>query len=269
MKIEVNGTRLSYELVGEGPVVTLVHSIGLSTRYGWREQIPLLRRDYTVLSYDLRGLGESEPGTALLTVATFVEDLSQLLGALNIGRTALMGVSLGGLIAGGLAARHPELLCSALVLVSTVCRQSPEGARRLQGRNKNIAARGMRVAVDEQVATHFSPGFVGAHPGVAAWYRATYLANNPTTYTRIMEHLSQRDLCSEFEAIRCPTLIIAGEDDEPSVTGRPPLEAALELQRHIPGAETRGIAGARHYPQLDHPAEFNRMVEPFLRRHSS
>lgn len=265
MRIEINGTSLSYEVVGRGPWVTLVHSIGLSTRHGWREQVPWLSQRYTVLSYDLRGLGESEAGAAPLTVDTFVEDLRQLLGALGVERTILMGVSLGGLIAAGLAARHPELV-RALVVVSAVARHAPEATRRLVQRNRAIAAGGMSVAVDEQVATHFSPEFIAAHPQVIDWYRSTYLANDPEVYMRIMEHLSTLDISQELRAIRCPTLVVAGQDDEPSVTGRAPLEAARLLHELVPGCELHGIPGARHYPQLDHPEEFRRIVEAFVAR---
>ncbi len=263
MQIEVNGTRLTYELQGRGPAVTLVHSIGLSTRHGWREQVPVLARQYTVLSYDIRGLGESEPGTAPLTVDTFVEDLVEVLARLKITRTALLGISLGGIIAACTASRHPDLV-SALVMVSAPARQTPEGARRLKRRNELIAAQGMAVAVDEQIATHFSPEFAAAHSDLMDWYRATYLANDPDVYRRIMDHLSELDITADLGRIRCPTLVVAGEDDEPSVTGRAKLEGARLVQERIPGAELFGVPGARHYPQLDHPSEFNDRVEAFL-----
>jgi 3-oxoadipate enol-lactonase len=265
MDMEINGTRLRYEVVRQGPAVTLVHSIGLSTRHGWREQVPLLRQRYQVVSYDIRGLGESEAGSAPLTTDTFVEDLWLLLQALGIERTALLGVSLGGVIAALAAARHPELV-GALVLVSTVCRQSPEGRQRLLRRNEHILASGMGVAVEEQVATHFSPAFAAAHPELMDWYRATYVANTVEVYTRIMQHLSERDICAELEAIRCSTLIVSGEDDEPSVTGRAPLEAGRTLHERIPGSELHGMPGSRHYPQLDQPEVFNRVVGAFLAR---
>jgi 3-oxoadipate enol-lactonase len=266
MIAEVNGTRLSYEIAGQGPPLTLCHSIGLSTRQGWRVQVPWLSERYTVLSYDIRGLAESAAGTAPLTIHTFVEDLQQLLGLLGIERTVVMGVSLGGLIAAALAAAHPDVV-QALVVVSAVRRQSEAGRQRMQARNRAIAAEGMSVAVDEQVASHFAPEFLAARPDVAAWYRAVYLANDPPTYMAIMEHLGTVDLADALRRIRCPTLIVGGEDDEPSVTGNPPLAAARALAALIPHAELGGIAGSRHYPQLDQPAAFNRIVGEFLARH--
>ena len=83
----------------------------------------------------------------------------------------------------------------------------------------------------------------------------------------IMEHLGTVDLADALRRIRCPTLVVGGEDDEPSVTGNPPLAAARELAALIPHAELGGIAGSRHYPQLDQPAAFNRVVGEFLARH--
>jgi 3-oxoadipate enol-lactonase len=266
MIADVNGTRLSYEVVGQGPLCVLCHSIGLSTRQGWREQVPWLSERYTVLRYDIRGLGESAAGTAPLTVDTFVEDRYQLLGLLAGERAVVMGVSLGGLIAAMLAAAHPEVV-QALVVVSAVRRQSEAGRQRMQARNRAIAAQGMGVAVDEQVTSHFAPEFLAARPDVAAWYRAVYLANDPPTYLAIMEHLGTLDLADALRRIRCPTLVVGGEDDEPSVTGNPPLAAARALAALVPQAELCGIAGSRHYPQLDQPAAFNRAVGDFLARH--
>ncbi len=87
MKTVVNGSMHSYEVVGSGPHVTLLHSVGLSTRKGWRNQIPVLSEQYTVLSYDIRGCGESERGAEPLGIEPFDRDLEALLATLNIKKT--------------------------------------------------------------------------------------------------------------------------------------------------------------------------------------
>lgn len=262
-KIQVNDCRLVYESAGSGPHVTLLHTVGLSTREGWRSQIGFLSRRYTVLTYDIRGLGESERGTEPLSVKIFKKDLLALLDALEIRRTALIGASLGGTIAQAFAIEYPERV-RGLVLVSTTCKFTPEGAARLRARNQRILESGMQVAVDSQIETQFSAAFIESHPEVISWYRSHYLANQPQHYTEIMEDQARLDLCEGLRGLRCPTLIITGAEDRSPVRGREPLESAQKLRELIPGSRLTVIPESRHYPHIDRPDLFNETVLSFL-----
>ncbi len=269
MKISVNGHDCVHELSGQGANLTLLHSVGLSTRDGWRAQVPELARHHRVLSYDIRGLGESkrgesERGGVPLGVATFADDLGALLAGLNIGRTVVMGVSLGGFIAQAFTLAHPEIV-TAMVLVSTTCHIPGAFAARRESRNQAIHSRGMEAAADGQIASHFSPDFIAANPETVAWYRAHYLTNDPESYIEIMNDLGEFDCRGEIGAITCPTLIVAGADDTSSVSGKD-LASAHQLHKLIPGAELVVIPGALHYPHIDHVGDFNRAVLGFLDR---
>jgi 3-oxoadipate enol-lactonase len=262
-KIQVNDCRLVYKIAGSGPHVTLLHTVGLSTREGWRNQIGCLSRRYTVLTYDIRGLGESERGSEPLSVETFKKDLLALLDALEIRRTALIGASLGGTIAQAFAIEYPERV-RGLVLVSTTCKFAVEGSAKLRERSQRILTSGMQVAVDGQIETQFSAAFIHSHPEVISWYRAHYLANRPQHYVEIMEDQARLDLCAGLPSLRCPTLIITGAEDLSPVRGREPLESAQKLRELIPGSRLSVIPGSRHYPHIDHPDLFNETVLLFL-----
>jgi pimeloyl-ACP methyl ester carboxylesterase len=262
-KIRINGCLHVYEIVGSGPHVTLLHTVGLSTREGWRNQIGPLSRRYTILTYDIRGLGESEGGAGPLTVETFAKDLVALLDALEIHRTALIGASLGGAIAQTFAIDHPERV-RGLVLVSTTCKFAAEAAAKLRDRNQRILKSGMQVAVDAQVETQFSEPFIQSYPEVISWYRSHYLANRPQHYVEIMEDQARLDLCERLRSLRCPTLIVTGADDLSPVRGREPLESAHRLRDLISGSRLSVIPGSRHYPHIDRPDLFNETVFSFL-----
>ena len=264
MQISIRGHACVYERVGQGPDLTLLHSVGLSTRSGWREQIAPLAAHFTVLTYDFRGLGESGKGAEPLGVETYRQDLAALLAALGIARTALMGVSLGGFVAQASALARPDLV-SALVLVSTTCRIFAGNEARRAERNRRIRAEGMQAAASHQIESHFPPALQAARPDLMEWYRRHYLANDPENYIAIMEDLGRFDCCDRLGAIDCPTLIVAGDQDATSVAGRAPLDSARILEQRIPGARLAVIEGANHYPQLDHTAEFNRTVLDFLK----
>ncbi len=250
VEITIRGHKCVYDWLGEGPHVTLLHSVGLSTREGWRNQIGPLARHFRVLSYDFRGLGQSETGTEPVGIETFTRDLEALLQALGVKRTALVGVSLGGMVAQTFAIGHPETV-SALVLTSTACQLVPGSTERLRARNERIKQNGMAVAADPQLLSHFTREFGAANPAVLAWYKSHYLANNPENYMAIMEDNCRFDISTQVSAIRAPTLIVAGELDDTSVAGKQPLDSARQLNRLIAGSELLVVPGAKHYPQID------------------
>jgi 3-oxoadipate enol-lactonase len=241
----------------------LLHSVGLSTREGWRYQIAALASHFTVLTYDFRGLGQSGRGEGPLGVDTFVRDLEELLRQLGIARTALMGVSLGGFVAQEFALRNPEAVTS-LVLVSTTSRIYEGHAARRTERNEKIRQGGMAAAAAHQLDSHFPEAFANANPDVIAWYREHYLANDPANYIEVMDDLGRFDTTTRLGQIRCPTLIVAGGDDASSVAGRVPLDSARTLHRLIEGSKLAVIDGAFHYPQIDHAEAFNAPVLEFL-----
>src|SRR5215213_6812107 len=178
MKIMLGDFQCVYDRVGEGPDLTLLHSVGLSTREGWRYQIPALSEHFRVLSFDFRGLGQSEQGSCPSRVDTFVRDLENLLHELKISQTVVMGISLGGFVAQAFALKRPETV-SALVLVSTTCGHLAMNA---PGRNERIARvrkLGMAAAADEQLEKQFAPDFASANPDIMEWYKSHYLANDP------------------------------------------------------------------------------------------
>jgi 3-oxoadipate enol-lactonase len=267
VEIEVRGHRCVYETSGEGPWLTLLHSVGLSTRQGWRDQTEFFSRYFRVLSFDFRGLGESGRGAVPLGVDTFAADLAALLDQFGITRTMLMGVSLGGFVAQALTLLRPDLV-SRLVLVSTAAKIFAGHAERREARNNEIRRHGMASAADHQLESHFPSDFAADHPAVIAWYRNHYLANDPESYIAIMDDLGRFDSSTHLHAINCPTLIVAGDHDTSSVAGRRPLDSAERLRALIPGAQLAVIEGGHHYPQIDHAAVFNQRVLEFLTAHT-
>ena len=264
MIIELGDFHCAYDRVGQGPDLTLLHSVGLSTREGWRYQIPALAEHFTVLSFDFRGFGEFSCGGEPLGVATFVRDLSALLAALDISRTAVMGISLGGFVAQAFTLARPELV-SALVLVSTTCRHLAANQARRSERNAMVRELGMQAALDAQVEKQFAPEFARGQPGRARRGTArTISPNDPSRYADVLDDLGHFNSCDQLHTIACPTLIVAGDADTSVVAGRAPLDSARTLHGLIPGSELAVIAGARHYPQIDHAEAFNARVLAFL-----
>jgi len=102
----VGDAQLHYVIGGSGPPVVLLHGFP-NTWYAWREVMPRLAERYTVLAVDLRGLGDSEPGTRPNDTPTDAGDLHGLVTELGLGPVLLAGQDWGGSAAFAFAAAHP------------------------------------------------------------------------------------------------------------------------------------------------------------------
>ena len=148
MRIEANGISMNYELSGNGTYFTLIHGAGDNLNE-WYNQVPVFSQRYQVMTYDVRGHGQTELPEGELTTELWIDDLYALLKALNISETILLGFSMGGGIALGFTMAHPEMI-KALILSNSGGggpRRSEEEMREMgaarQGRIESIKKEGM------------------------------------------------------------------------------------------------------------------------------
>lgn len=262
--VTVNGAQLAYELAGTGTPLVLLHA-GIADRRMWDEQIGAFAQHYQVIRYDKRGYGNSTRGAGTVTD---VQDLNGLLEALSIQQAILMGCSQGGATVLDFSLDQPDKV-RALILVSAVpsgYNFSGEVPARIP---PFVAAYQQReLATAAELATqlwydgpHRRPDQMNATQ--RAWVRAMMqdvvatgaltLGPPPSATTHpAVEHLA---------AVQAPTLVIVGDQDDPSL-----LRAGDLLAAGIPGAEKVIIPGTAHLLNLEKPAAFNQIVLDFLQR---
>lgn len=114
---QIHGKRRAFVKVGQGPALLLIHGIGDQSDT-WRDVIPSLARDHTVIAPDLLGHGRSDKPRADYTVAGYANAMRDLLSVLEIESATVVGHSLGGGVAMQFAYQYPER-CQRLVLVAT------------------------------------------------------------------------------------------------------------------------------------------------------
>ena len=113
----VGNLRLRYTLCGQGEPVLLVMGLAMSGR-GWRGQVEDLSKDFTVCSYDNRGVGDSSTPIGLYTTRALAKDAFGLMDHLGWDRAHVVGISMGGMIAQHMGLLRPERVRS-MALIST------------------------------------------------------------------------------------------------------------------------------------------------------
>jgi pimeloyl-ACP methyl ester carboxylesterase len=116
-KVSVNGFRLYYEMEGDGEPVVLIPGFA-SGRETWAMQTPSLSRNFRVITFDPRGVSESDKPEGPQSISLFADDVAHLLQALGISRAHIVGASFGGFVAQEFALRYP-FMTRKLVLCCT------------------------------------------------------------------------------------------------------------------------------------------------------
>jgi pimeloyl-ACP methyl ester carboxylesterase len=115
--VSIHGHDIGYRMAGEGPALLMIHGIAGSSR-AWREVMPTLAHDYTVIAPDLIGHGRSAKPVGDYSLGAYASGMRDLLGVLGVERATMVGQSFGGGVALHLAFQHPEC-CERLVLVDS------------------------------------------------------------------------------------------------------------------------------------------------------
>ncbi|HEY8566872.1 MAG TPA: 3-oxoadipate enol-lactonase [Beijerinckiaceae bacterium] len=257
--LEVNGTTLHVEVRGpeDAPAVVFSNSLG-ATLSMWDRVAPALAGRYRVIRYDTRGHGASPVTPAGFTLETLAEDLAGLLDALGIARAHVVGLSLGGMTAQTLALTHPERV-AGLTLMATSSHMPPASA--WAERAAAVRAGGMASVADAVLARWFTAAFAEAEPDAFATLRAQFLATPPEGYAGCCEAIATFDLRTRLQAVRAPTLVIAGADD-PST---PPAHAEA-IRAAIPDAEMVVLPRAAHLLAVERADRVVPHLEAFLAR---
>lgn len=262
MKIKANGISINYEITGSGKFLTLIHGAGDNLEMWWN-QLPAFSRKYRLLTYDVRGYGQTETPSEGYSIGTLVEDLFQLLKALGINETFFLGYSMGGRIAAGFTLAHPAMV-KALILSNSPLvplQRSPEQMREMtklrEQRMKASQERG-QSAIEDFTTMVFSPGWPEKHPDIIEQYKKIRLKNDPESSQIAMRGMVMGEPPSDVRGIKCPTLIIGGEHD--NLMGVDIIRAGQVL---VAGSQLK-IMPTGHAAAIEMPGEFNRTVLEFL-----
>jgi len=243
----------------DAPTAVFLHGLGLD-RHLWDGLTPHFADAYRVVRYDLTGHGDTPAPAGDLSLASFADQLLELLDHLGVGRAALVGFSLGGMINRRFALDYPDRT-GPLVVLNSPHERDPEAQRLVEERATAVAGGGIGATIDSTLERWFTPGFRNQHPDTVARVRDTVLANDLDPYTRTRWVLAAGvpELVRPDPPITRPALGVTGELDSGST---PAMAHAIAAE--IGGASTVIVPGLRHLGLLEDPAAFTIPLRTFL-----
>lgn len=260
--LSIRGVQLYYEDTG-GPGEPIIFSHGLlwNSRL-FSQQVEALKRRYRCICYDHRGQGQSTaPPGGDIDLRTVYEDAVAFIQALGLAPCHFVGLSMGGFVGLRVAARHPELLRSLVLLDTSAGSESLWNLSRYWLVTATAHWLGLRPVVDRIMSIYFGQTFL-KDPARAAERDELkrQLMQNPRDVWRAMYGvITRRGVTEELSRILTPTLILVGEED---VATTP--EMADLLYTRIRGSRLVKLANVGHMCNLEQPELVSAAIHCFL-----
>jgi 3-oxoadipate enol-lactonase len=261
MLLPLEGRRLYYDLAGpkDAPVVCITHSLA-SDGGSWAEQVPaLLQAGFRVLRLDMCGHGGSDPVAGNYTMTQLAGDVASVIEALDFARVHYIGLSIGGMIGQAFALEYRQKLISAL-WCDTLPASPPGAADIWAPRIKAVReAHSLEPIAEASMDRYLSPAFQAKNPGRWKQLRDTVVGTTPAGYLGCSAAILDFDFEAQLPSLTLPVLVVCGEHD----AGTPAAENR-RLAGLVPGARYEEIAGMRHFPNVEAPYAFNRIMLGWL-----
>jgi len=238
------------------PHVTFSHSLASDLRM-WDPQVAALRDSYRMLRFDTRGHGNSAVPSAPYSLGDLVGDVVALLDDNGVDQTHFVGLSMGGMIAQGLALEHPDRVAS--ITIANSMAMLPEGAESMwDERIATAREHGMIPLADPTIERWFTADMRTREESVVARVREQILATAVDGYVGCSEAIKRLDYASRLGEIDVPTLLIAGDQDAGT-----PAAAMRAMHTAVANSEYVELEAA-HLSNLERPAEFTAALVRFL-----
>ena len=256
MRIERGGIGLNVEVSGpeDGAPVLFLHALGTDLTL-WDEVVTRLPDGLRLIRADMRGHGRSDVPPAPYSMGALVHDAEAVLEGVGAREAVVVGLSIGGMIAQGLAAKRFDLV-RGLVLSNTAARIGT----RAQWEDRIAAVRegGVAALAEATLDRWFGPDH--RHGPLAEHWGAKLRATSPEGYMGCAAAIAGTDFWTTTAALRLPTLGIAGSED-----GSTPPDLVRETVDLIPGSRFVLMRRSGHLPAADAPDAFAGHLTQFFK----
>jgi len=254
--LHVNGIDMHYEKIGEGQPVLLIHGLG-SSSHDWEMQVPDFSKQYQVVTFDLRGHGQTQKPPGPYAMSLFAKDTAELVRSLGVAPVHIVGISLGGMIAFQLAVDYPESVKS-LVIVNAgpeVMVRTMKDRWQVFFRFALVYVLGMRK-MGEVLSKRLFPKEEQA--SLRELFVERWANNDRLAYLNTLRAIVGWSVADQIHAIETLTLVVSADSDYTPVTTKEAFVAKM------PQAKLIVVENSRHATPVDSPEKFNKLVLSFL-----
>jgi pimeloyl-ACP methyl ester carboxylesterase len=268
-QVDIEGSRVNYVDIGEGerePVV-FVHGLG-GCWQNWLENIPRFAQERRVVALDLPGFGYSEMPDGEISVSRYGRCVNAVCDRLGLEKIALVGNSMGGFVSAETAIAFPErverlvLAAAAGISITNLSRQTAMTWARTVSAVATYGAARHRVVAARPRLRHVALALVARHPSLLKpdlVYEGLMRGVGKEGFMPAMHALLEYDFTDRLPEIRCPTLVVWGEED--LIIG---VDDADEFERLIPNSRKLIMKDTGHIPMVERPQVFNDCLAEFL-----
>ena len=256
---------LFYESNGAGEPLVLIPGFA-SGAWSWFKQTEELSKDFRIVTFDPHGIGKSKSpntgGRSNFSLDVFAEDVLDLLDALGIKKTHIVGASFGGFVAQEFALEFPERL-NKLVLVCTTAGganhvKPSEAVLRSFAPDESLT-RGERIRrfLRPAFTEEFNINYADEVERVCRMREESDVSES--TYFDQLETAFNFDLENKIRSIKAETLVLTGDKDLIV-----PMQNSVNLSNSIPNATLKIVKNGSHMFFIEKADEFNQIISEFL-----
>lgn len=260
MRAKIGDVHLHYELTGTGPTIVLTHGIG-GQGADWDLVVPGLAQHFRVLTWDVRGFGESDRPHTGLTITRFAADLAGLLDHIGVDQAVIMGTSMGGTITQRFILDFPRKTAAA-VIMSTSSQVNERAKEVWEKQAEFIEQNGMAAWVRRSRPAEYTDEYLRDHPEIVE-AEERRIRSNPDgiVYGTVARAVADYHYTEELKSVQVPALVMVGSKD----TQTPPGGSVI-ISRTIQGAELHILDGYGHGLPRETPEKVVALVTEFLGR---
>lgn len=259
-QIKINGFGLFYTEQGSGDE-TIVFGHGLLMDNSmWNSVAPQFADRYRVICFDFRGQGNSEDPGRNFSIDSLVEDTAALIQAVSQQPVHYVGLSMGGMVGMPLAARHPKLVRS-LVLLDTSAQAEPWPHKiKYAAMTLIVKLFGVKPLVPSMLPLMFGKSFLhdSLNRELVSHWKQKLLALKKTIVGPVSGVTKRRDVTQELVNIICPSLVLVGDEDQTTA-----VSCAENIAAHIAGSELEIIPKCGHSSALEKPEQVIALMKDF------
>ena len=251
----------SYSIKGTGPAVFFVHGIG-ARKTSWDEVCKFLEKDFTCISYDLRGHGDSPKGLLPYSLEDLVDDLETLRQKLNIQKIHIVGHSLGGMIGPAYTKSFPENVIS-VSLISTAAFRTTEDRNKVQSVLESMQEKGISPILSTLTERWFTDQFINDRLADVEFRLEQVLETDPEVFLDVFRIYAETEMSPWLNKIKHPSLVLTGEYDG----GCSPRLNHL-IADSLSNSDLCILKNYKHSLLIEAPHEVGEKVREFLLNHS-